>query len=167
MRAFSPADLHFVCTLPRPHPVGSDISALTEARWGKAQEQHSLQLAAIHSTIKSMTLFIEPLVSSGFCLNRSSVLFLKKTRDEMLFCSFMFHGLYKFISTFLSTAIYLTPRRMPVTQTRLLLPMTLWAVGSAVCTVTTVCMCGMWEMCTGWGRCTLPSSTLHLSGTWR
>ncbi|KAM3602699.1 uncharacterized protein V6R79_009223 [Siganus canaliculatus] len=31
VRAFSPVDLHFVCTLPRPHPLGSDISAVTEA----------------------------------------------------------------------------------------------------------------------------------------
>ncbi|XP_070705443.1 mitogen-activated protein kinase-binding protein 1-like [Pempheris klunzingeri] len=31
VRAFSPVDLHFVCTLPRPHPLGSDISAITEA----------------------------------------------------------------------------------------------------------------------------------------
>uniref|UniRef100_A0A3Q0R538 MABP1/WDR62 first WD40 domain-containing protein n=1 Tax=Amphilophus citrinellus TaxID=61819 RepID=A0A3Q0R538_AMPCI len=32
VRGFSPADLHFVCTLPRPHPLGSDVSAMTEAR---------------------------------------------------------------------------------------------------------------------------------------
>ncbi|XP_019124215.2 mitogen-activated protein kinase-binding protein 1 [Larimichthys crocea] len=31
VRAFSPVDLHFVCTLPRPHPLGSDVSAVTEA----------------------------------------------------------------------------------------------------------------------------------------
>ncbi|XP_054900420.1 mitogen-activated protein kinase-binding protein 1-like [Poeciliopsis prolifica] len=31
VRAFRPADLHFVCTLPRPHPVGADVSAVTEA----------------------------------------------------------------------------------------------------------------------------------------
>ncbi|CAK6962647.1 mitogen-activated protein kinase-binding protein 1-like [Scomber scombrus] len=31
VRAFSPVDLHFVCTLPRPHPLGSDVSAITEA----------------------------------------------------------------------------------------------------------------------------------------
>ncbi|KAM7395686.1 hypothetical protein PAMA_007112 [Pampus argenteus] len=31
VRAFSPIDLHFVCTLPRPHPLGSDVSAITEA----------------------------------------------------------------------------------------------------------------------------------------
>ncbi|XP_047429397.1 mitogen-activated protein kinase-binding protein 1-like [Mugil cephalus] len=31
VRVFSPADLHFVCTLPRPHPLGSDVSAVTEA----------------------------------------------------------------------------------------------------------------------------------------
>ncbi|XP_013885738.1 mitogen-activated protein kinase-binding protein 1 [Austrofundulus limnaeus] len=31
VRAFRTADLHFVCTLPRPHPLGSDISAATEA----------------------------------------------------------------------------------------------------------------------------------------
>uniref|UniRef100_A0A8C9ZDS2 MABP1/WDR62 first WD40 domain-containing protein n=1 Tax=Sander lucioperca TaxID=283035 RepID=A0A8C9ZDS2_SANLU len=30
VRAFSPVDLHFVCTLPRPHPLGSDVSAITE-----------------------------------------------------------------------------------------------------------------------------------------
>ncbi|XP_041661551.1 mitogen-activated protein kinase-binding protein 1-like [Cheilinus undulatus] len=31
VRAFSPVDLHFVCTLPRPHPLGADVSAITEA----------------------------------------------------------------------------------------------------------------------------------------
>ncbi|XP_060908400.1 mitogen-activated protein kinase-binding protein 1-like [Labrus mixtus] len=31
VRAFSQVDLHFVCTLPRPHPLGSDVSAITEA----------------------------------------------------------------------------------------------------------------------------------------
>ncbi|MEQ2170489.1 hypothetical protein GOODEAATRI_000693 [Goodea atripinnis] len=31
VRAFSPVDLHFVSTLPRPHPLGSDVSAVTEA----------------------------------------------------------------------------------------------------------------------------------------
>ncbi|XP_014899605.1 mitogen-activated protein kinase-binding protein 1-like isoform X2 [Poecilia latipinna] len=31
VRAFRPADLHFVCTLPRPHPIGADVSAVTEA----------------------------------------------------------------------------------------------------------------------------------------
>ncbi|XP_073349163.1 mitogen-activated protein kinase-binding protein 1-like [Pagrus major] len=31
VRAFSPVDLHFVCTLPRPHALGSDVSAVTEA----------------------------------------------------------------------------------------------------------------------------------------
>uniref|UniRef100_A0A3P9BXK0 MABP1/WDR62 first WD40 domain-containing protein n=1 Tax=Maylandia zebra TaxID=106582 RepID=A0A3P9BXK0_9CICH len=32
VRAFRPADLHFVCTLPWPHPLGSDVSSMTEAR---------------------------------------------------------------------------------------------------------------------------------------
>nr|XP_046229931.1 mitogen-activated protein kinase-binding protein 1-like isoform X3 [Scatophagus argus] len=31
VRTFNPVDLHFVCTLPRPHPLGSDVSAVTEA----------------------------------------------------------------------------------------------------------------------------------------
>ncbi|XP_034555870.1 mitogen-activated protein kinase-binding protein 1-like isoform X2 [Notolabrus celidotus] len=31
VRAFSSVDLHFVCTLPRPHPLGTDVSAVTEA----------------------------------------------------------------------------------------------------------------------------------------
>ncbi|KAM9339134.1 mitogen-activated protein kinase-binding protein 1-like [Symphorus nematophorus] len=31
VRAFSPVDLHFVCTLPRPHPLGSNVSSVTEA----------------------------------------------------------------------------------------------------------------------------------------
>ncbi|XP_078130727.1 mitogen-activated protein kinase-binding protein 1-like [Sander vitreus] len=31
VRGFSPVDLHFVCTLPRPHPLGSEVSAITEA----------------------------------------------------------------------------------------------------------------------------------------
>ncbi|XP_069572308.1 mitogen-activated protein kinase-binding protein 1-like [Brachyistius frenatus] len=30
VRGFSPVDLHFVCTLPRPHPLGSDVSAVTQ-----------------------------------------------------------------------------------------------------------------------------------------
>ncbi|XP_059212335.1 mitogen-activated protein kinase-binding protein 1-like [Centropristis striata] len=32
VRAFSPVDLQFVCTLPRPHSLGSDVLAITEAR---------------------------------------------------------------------------------------------------------------------------------------
>ena len=47
VRAFSPVDLHFVCTLPRPHALGSDVSAVTEARWGRAQQKHGLCLAGI------------------------------------------------------------------------------------------------------------------------
>uniref|UniRef100_A0A3P8UIG2 Mitogen-activated protein kinase-binding protein 1-like n=1 Tax=Cynoglossus semilaevis TaxID=244447 RepID=A0A3P8UIG2_CYNSE len=31
VRAFRLTDLHFVCTLPRPHPLGTDVSALSEA----------------------------------------------------------------------------------------------------------------------------------------
>uniref|UniRef100_UPI003AAF42A3 mitogen-activated protein kinase-binding protein 1-like n=1 Tax=Centroberyx gerrardi TaxID=166262 RepID=UPI003AAF42A3 len=31
VRAFSPADLHFVCTLPWPHPLGTDVSSVTQA----------------------------------------------------------------------------------------------------------------------------------------
>ncbi|XP_035472971.2 mitogen-activated protein kinase-binding protein 1-like isoform X1 [Scophthalmus maximus] len=31
VRAFSPVDLHFVGTLPRPHPLRTDVSAVTEA----------------------------------------------------------------------------------------------------------------------------------------
>ncbi|XP_068198768.1 mitogen-activated protein kinase-binding protein 1-like isoform X2 [Antennarius striatus] len=31
VRAFSPVDLRCVCTLPRPHPLGSDVAAVTEA----------------------------------------------------------------------------------------------------------------------------------------
>ncbi|KAI4882938.1 hypothetical protein NFI96_015614 [Prochilodus magdalenae] len=31
VRAFSPADLHFICTLPRPHSLGTDIVTVTEA----------------------------------------------------------------------------------------------------------------------------------------
>ncbi|KAM9840285.1 mitogen-activated protein kinase-binding protein 1 [Aulostomus maculatus] len=31
VRTFSPVDLHFVCTLPRPHALGSDISSITKA----------------------------------------------------------------------------------------------------------------------------------------
>ncbi|XP_071334910.1 mitogen-activated protein kinase-binding protein 1-like isoform X2 [Trachinotus anak] len=31
VRAFSPVDLRFVCTLPRPHPLGTDVTAFTEA----------------------------------------------------------------------------------------------------------------------------------------
>ncbi|KAI3364429.1 hypothetical protein L3Q82_011222 [Scortum barcoo] len=33
VRAFSPVDLSFVCTLPRPHALGSDVSAITEASY--------------------------------------------------------------------------------------------------------------------------------------
>lgn len=39
VRAFSPVDLCFICTLPRPHRLGSDASALREARWGRDQEE--------------------------------------------------------------------------------------------------------------------------------
>ncbi|XP_059374553.1 mitogen-activated protein kinase-binding protein 1-like isoform X3 [Carassius carassius] len=31
VRAFSPTDLHFICTLPRPHSLGTDIATVTEA----------------------------------------------------------------------------------------------------------------------------------------
>uniref|UniRef100_A0A4W6DMK0 Mitogen-activated protein kinase binding protein 1 n=1 Tax=Lates calcarifer TaxID=8187 RepID=A0A4W6DMK0_LATCA len=31
VRAFSPIDLHFICTLPRPHPLGADVSTATKA----------------------------------------------------------------------------------------------------------------------------------------
>uniref|UniRef100_A0AAR2L422 Mitogen-activated protein kinase binding protein 1 n=1 Tax=Pygocentrus nattereri TaxID=42514 RepID=A0AAR2L422_PYGNA len=31
VRAFSPTDLHFICTLPRPHSLGTDIVTVTEA----------------------------------------------------------------------------------------------------------------------------------------
>ncbi|XP_061093161.1 mitogen-activated protein kinase-binding protein 1 isoform X2 [Conger conger] len=31
VRAFSPVNLHFICTLPRPHSLGTDIATLTEA----------------------------------------------------------------------------------------------------------------------------------------
>ncbi|XP_026085579.1 mitogen-activated protein kinase-binding protein 1-like isoform X3 [Carassius auratus] len=31
VRAFSPTDLHFICTLPHPHSLGTDIAAVTEA----------------------------------------------------------------------------------------------------------------------------------------
>uniref|UniRef100_A0A4W5JQJ7 Mitogen-activated protein kinase binding protein 1 n=1 Tax=Hucho hucho TaxID=62062 RepID=A0A4W5JQJ7_9TELE len=31
VRAFSPADLGFICTLPRPHHLGTDVSSITQA----------------------------------------------------------------------------------------------------------------------------------------
>ncbi|XP_053700967.1 mitogen-activated protein kinase-binding protein 1 isoform X1 [Synchiropus splendidus] len=31
VRAFSPVDLHFLCTLPRPHHLGADVGGFTEA----------------------------------------------------------------------------------------------------------------------------------------
>ncbi|KAK3516541.1 hypothetical protein QTP70_021724, partial [Hemibagrus guttatus] len=31
VRVFSPSDLHFICTLPRPHHLGIDISSVTQA----------------------------------------------------------------------------------------------------------------------------------------
>ncbi|XP_030643725.1 mitogen-activated protein kinase-binding protein 1 [Chanos chanos] len=31
VRAFSPVNLHFICTLPRPHSLGTDIATVTEA----------------------------------------------------------------------------------------------------------------------------------------
>ncbi|XP_052010183.1 mitogen-activated protein kinase-binding protein 1-like [Xyrauchen texanus] len=31
VRAFSPIDLHFICTLPHPHSLGTDIATVTEA----------------------------------------------------------------------------------------------------------------------------------------
>lgn len=32
VRAFSPADLHFRCTLPRPHSLGTDVARMVDAR---------------------------------------------------------------------------------------------------------------------------------------
>lgn len=32
VRTFSPVDLRYVCTLPQPRPLGSDMSTVTEAR---------------------------------------------------------------------------------------------------------------------------------------
>uniref|UniRef100_A0A3Q2V9C6 MABP1/WDR62 first WD40 domain-containing protein n=2 Tax=Haplochromini TaxID=319058 RepID=A0A3Q2V9C6_HAPBU len=32
VRAFSPANLHFLCTLPRPHCLGVDVASMVEAR---------------------------------------------------------------------------------------------------------------------------------------
>ncbi|MGH0183472.1 UNVERIFIED_CONTAM: hypothetical protein FKN15_012022 [Acipenser sinensis] len=34
VRAFNPINLHFICTLPRPHSLGTDIATVTEARLG-------------------------------------------------------------------------------------------------------------------------------------
>ncbi|XP_047197692.1 mitogen-activated protein kinase-binding protein 1 isoform X2 [Hippoglossus stenolepis] len=31
VRAFSPVNLHFICTLPRPHPLGTDIASMVDA----------------------------------------------------------------------------------------------------------------------------------------
>ncbi|XP_072552931.1 mitogen-activated protein kinase-binding protein 1-like [Salminus brasiliensis] len=31
VRVFSPTDLHFICTLPRPHHLGTDVAAVTQA----------------------------------------------------------------------------------------------------------------------------------------
>ncbi|XP_026164217.1 mitogen-activated protein kinase-binding protein 1 isoform X2 [Mastacembelus armatus] len=31
VRAFSPVNLHFLCTLPRPHPLGADIASMVDA----------------------------------------------------------------------------------------------------------------------------------------
>ncbi|XP_062252893.1 mitogen-activated protein kinase-binding protein 1 [Platichthys flesus] len=31
VRAFSPVNLHFICTLPRPHPLGADIASMVDA----------------------------------------------------------------------------------------------------------------------------------------
>ncbi|XP_017538725.1 mitogen-activated protein kinase-binding protein 1-like isoform X2 [Pygocentrus nattereri] len=31
VRVFSPVDLHFICTLPRPHHLGTDVAAVTQA----------------------------------------------------------------------------------------------------------------------------------------
>lgn len=32
VRAFNPVNLHFICTLPRPHSLGMDIATVTDAR---------------------------------------------------------------------------------------------------------------------------------------
>lgn len=32
VRAFNPVNLHFICTLPRPHSLGTDIATVTDAR---------------------------------------------------------------------------------------------------------------------------------------
>ncbi|XP_066532942.1 mitogen-activated protein kinase-binding protein 1-like isoform X3 [Hoplias malabaricus] len=33
VRVFSPVDLHFICTLPRPHHLGTDMAAVTQASY--------------------------------------------------------------------------------------------------------------------------------------
>ena len=33
VRAFSPVNLHFLCTLPRPHCLGADIAGMVDARY--------------------------------------------------------------------------------------------------------------------------------------
>ncbi|XP_040920240.1 mitogen-activated protein kinase-binding protein 1-like [Toxotes jaculatrix] len=54
IRAFNPVDLHFVCTLPRPHPLGSDVSAVTEASHlfsKKADERYPAVMAVTYDPI--------------------------------------------------------------------------------------------------------------------
>uniref|UniRef100_A0A8C7QLG5 MABP1/WDR62 first WD40 domain-containing protein n=1 Tax=Oncorhynchus mykiss TaxID=8022 RepID=A0A8C7QLG5_ONCMY len=41
VRAFSPADLGFICTLPRPHHLGTDVSSITQARCDTHTHTHT------------------------------------------------------------------------------------------------------------------------------
>lgn len=40
VRAFNPVNLHFICTLPRPHSLGTDIATVTDARWALNIKNH-------------------------------------------------------------------------------------------------------------------------------
>lgn len=77
----------------------------------------------------------------------------------------LFLNLWKCILISIPSATCFPPRWTPDTQMPLPLPMTPSVAGSAVYIMTTVFMCGMWGMSRGWGRCTLFSSMLPVSGT--
>ncbi|XP_039981468.1 mitogen-activated protein kinase-binding protein 1-like [Xiphias gladius] len=54
VRAFSPVDLHFVCRLPRPHPLGTDVSDITEASHlfsTKADDRYPAAIAVTYDPI--------------------------------------------------------------------------------------------------------------------
>ncbi|CAB1458681.1 unnamed protein product [Pleuronectes platessa] len=51
VRAFSPANLHFVCTLPRPHPLRADVSAITQASLYVWDVRDVSRVGKVHSAL--------------------------------------------------------------------------------------------------------------------
>lgn len=40
VRAFSPVNLHFLCSLPRPHCLGADVASMVDARYRARTHTH-------------------------------------------------------------------------------------------------------------------------------